>query len=186
MKRIFDIIFSIFLSFILIIPILIISIIIKSDSSGPVIHWSKRFGQNDKLFFMPKFRTMKKNTPQIATHLFKDVDRWITPFGSFLRKSSLDELPQLWSIIIGEMSFVGPRPALYNQNDLREIRNKHNIQKLKPGITGLAQIEGRDKLSIEDKVLLDKKYMFNQSLIFDMKIIYRTFFKILEGKNIKH
>ncbi len=183
--RIFNLTLSLFLCVIFFIPLLIISILVKLTSPGPAIHWSKRVGRQNKIFLMPKFRTMRIDTPQVATHLL-DGKSYLTPIGSFLRKSSLDELPQLWPVLTGEMSFVGPRPALFNQDDLVELRTKHNIHTLEPGITGWAQINGRDELSIEDKVKFDEIYLQKRSLSFDIKIIFLTAYKVLLRADISH
>lgn len=166
--------------------ICIIVILIKLDSKGPSIHWSRRIGKGNKEFLMPKFRTMQVGTPQLATHLLSRSDNYITRIGSILRKTSLDEIPQLYSILKGDMSFVGPRPALYNQKDLIIRRKKHNIDSLPPGITGWAQINGRDLISIDRKVELDHYYLLNKSLKFDMKIIYLTITKVPKGIDISH
>ena len=182
--------YEIFLSLILIIILLplmiLILIIIKIDSSGPVIHWSKRIGKTNKYFFMPKFRTMKINTPDIATHLVTDPNKYLTKSGKFLRKISLDETPQLYSILKGDMTFVGPRPALHNQFDLIKLRDRHNINELKPGITGWAQINGRDNISIEKKVEHDLFYFKNKNFFFDLKIILMTFISVFNKKSVSH
>ena len=179
-------IFSLILIFILI-PICIISIIsIKISSKGPIIHWSKRIGKNSKIFFMPKFRTMKIDTPNIATHLFKDNNQYLTSVGKFMRKSSIDEIPQLYSILKGDMVLVGPRPALFNQFDLIELRKNSKIDILKPGITGWAQINGRDEISVIKKVELDLYYLNNRSIRFDWYIILFTIIKVLKKDNIAH
>lgn len=171
---------------ILIIPMLLISLFIKITSPGPAIYWSKRVGKNNQIFMMPKFRTMWINTPQLATHLLKNSENHLTPFGSFLRKTSLDELPQLWSVLKGDMSLVGPRPALFNQYELIEMRTKKNIHTLKPGITGWAQINGRDEISEESKVHFDKEYLEKRSLTFDLKILLITVIKVLSKRDISH
>ena len=165
---------------------MIISILIKTLTPGRVMYWSERVGIKNKLFLMPKFRTMRENTPELATDKLKNPNKYITKFGKFLRKTSLDELPQIWNIFLGEMSFVGPRPALFNQYDLIEIRTKKGIHNLKPGLTGWAQINGRDSISLERKVELDYEYMKNSNFIMDMKIVLKTFVVILFPKNIKH
>ena len=184
--RIFNIFLSLMIGFILLIPIFIVCILVKVTSPGPVIHWSKRIGKNNALFRMPKFRTMRIDTPQVATHLLKDGQNYLTPIGSFLRKSSLDEIPQLWSVFIGDMNFVGPRPALFNQDDLRDLRTAMGVDKIEPGITGWAQINGRDEVSIAQKVEYDKEYLMKRSMRFDMKIIIITIFKVLNRANIQH
>ena len=186
MKRLFELILSLILIISIFPLLIIIAIVIKYDSKGPIIHWSKRVGRNNNLFEMPKFRTMQENTPQLASHLLGVNDKNITKVGSFLRKYSIDELPQLFSIIINDMSFIGPRPALFNQHDLIELRNKYNIQSLKPGITGWAQINGRDEILISQKVELEKFYLNNRSMILDIKIIFLTFFYVFRSKDISH
>ncbi len=186
LKRSFDIFLSVFLLILFSIPLLIIIILIKITDPGPAIHWSKRVGKKNILFKMPKFRSMKMATPQIATHLMTNPEQYVTSVGKVLRRTSLDELPQLWSIFIGEMSFVGPRPALYNQDDLVELRTSKGIHELTPGLTGWAQINGRDELSIPDKVGFDFYYLQNQSILLDIKILVATFFKSLNSENITH
>ena len=168
------------------IPIIIIAIIIRLTSRGPSIYWSDRVGKNNVIFKMPKFRTMQINTPAVATHLLKNSNNFITPVGNFLRITSLDELPQLWSILKGDMNFVGPRPALFNQNDLIDLRTKEGVNKLIPGLTGWAQVNGRDDLSIPDKVALDVEYMQHQSFWFDMKILWMTFLKVIKRTGVSH
>ena len=185
-KRIMDIILSIFALFIFIIPFVVIFLLIKFTSKGNVIHLSDRIGQNNKIFKMPKFRTMRIDTPLIATHLLEKPEEWVTPIGKILRKYSLDELPQIWSIFLGKMSIVGPRPALYNQNDLISLRKKYDIHTMVPGLTGLAQIQGRDDLSIEDKVKVDKEYFERRSLILDLNIILITIKNVFISENINH
>ncbi|MEN6318249.1 MAG: sugar transferase [Syntrophaceae bacterium] len=186
MKRIFDIVFSLFLLSLLSIPMILIALIIKITSQGPALYWSKRVGINNTIFKMPKFRTMRTDTPQVATHLMKDPDLFLTPVGSFLRKFSLDELPQLWSILKGNMSFVGPRPALFNQDDLIKLRSEKGISRLIPGITGWAQINGRDDLPIPVKVLYDEYYMQYQSFPFDLQILWKTIFKVIKKEGVTH
>ena len=186
MRRILDIFFSVLFFLILLIPILIISFLVCIFSSGSILFWSKRIGCNNIIFQMPKFRTMKLDTPDVATHLLENSSKYITPIGLFLRKTSLDELPQLWSIFIGDMTFIGPRPALYNQYDLIDLRTQYDIHKLKPGITGLAQVSGRDSLSIEKKVNFDLIYLKEKSLILNIKIIYLTLLKVFGSEGIKH
>ena len=185
-KRMMDIILSIIGLFIFFIPFIVIFFLIKFSSKGDVIYWSERIGQNNKIFKMPKFRTMRIDTPSIATHLLKKPEEWITPIGKILRKYSLDEIPQLWSIILGKMSVVGPRPALYNQDDLINLRKKYNVDTLVPGLTGLAQIRGRDDLSIEDKVKVDREYLEKCSLIMDLNIILITIKKVFISENVNH
>ena len=184
-KRLFDLTFSFLIILILIIPILIVSIYLKIDSSGPVFFLSKRVGKRKKIFLMPKFRTMINGTKEVETAQFKDVNR-ITNFGKILRKYSLDEIPQFFSVIVGDMSIVGPRPCLESQINLINLRDQNNIYSLKPGITGLAQISGRDNLELEEKVKYEIFYKNNQSFFLDLKILILTIFKILQTKNIKH
>ncbi|MBC7428164.1 MAG: sugar transferase [Bacteriovorax sp.] len=184
--RAFNIFFSLLALLIFSIPYFIVRILVRITSPGPAIHWSKRIGKNNDIFLMPKFRTMQIDTPQVATHLLADGKSYLTPIGSFLRKSSLDELPQLWSVLKGDMSLVGPRPALFNQYDLMELRTKKSIHTIAPGVTGWAQINGRDELSIEEKVKFDKEYLDKRSLLFDIKIIFLTGYKVLSRKNIQH
>ena len=186
MKRFFDLFVSIITLFFFIVPMIFIAIIIKMTSNGPVIHLSRRIGINNNKFLMPKFRTMHNNTPHVATHLLSDSDMYITKFGRFLRLSSLDELPQLVSVLKGDMSLVGPRPALFNQYDLIRLRQDKNIHLLIPGLTGIAQINGRDSNSLETKVLYDEDYLNNISLFNDFKIILKNFLIIIKPKNITH
>ena len=167
-------------------PMIIIAILIRLTSKGEAIYWSKRVGLNNNIFNMPKFRTMRINTPVIATHLLSNEDINYSPFGYFLRRTSLDELPQIFSILRGDMSFVGPRPALFNQDDLIQLRTKHNINKLMPGITGWAQVNGRDELSISEKVNFDLEYMEKKSFLFDVKILFMTLFKVIRNDGVKH
>ena len=186
MKRLSDLVIVLIISFFLIIPMLVLSILIFFTSKGNVSYWSERVGQFNRHFNMPKFRTMRENTPVIATHLLKNPDIHLTPIGSFLRKSSLDELPQLWSVLKGDMSIVGPRPALFNQDNLIILRKKREVDRLKPGITGWAQVNGRDELSISDKVALDVEYLNQQSFWFDMKILWMTLIKALRFNEVSH
>ena len=186
MKRLFDISLSIILSLLFLCPCIVIAMAIKLTSKGKVIYWSKRIGKNNLIFDMPKFRTMKINTPEVATHLLLNSSDALTPVGRFLRKYSLDEIPQLWTILIGNMSFVGPRPALFNQNDLIDLRISHGIDKLIPGLTGWAQINGRDQLLIEDKVEKDLEYLNNRSFMFDIKIMWLTIIKVFKKDGISH
>lgn len=185
-KRIFDLYLALLASLILALPFLIVLILVRLTSVGPILYWSDRVGRDNKIFKMPKFRTMQIGTPAVATHLLPNPSQFLTPVGSFLRKSSLDELPQLWSIIKGDMSFVGPRPALFNQEDLITLRTHHGVEKLIPGLTGWAQVNGRDELPIPEKVKLDLYYMNNQSCWLDIKIIFVTFFKVLRRDGIQH
>jgi len=168
------------------IPILLIVLLVKATSTGPAFHWSTRVGKNNVLFQMPKFRTMRTDAPDVATHLLTDSNRYITPVGTILRKTSLDELPQIWSILKGDMVFVGPRPALHNQGDLIALRTQKNLHLLTPGITGWAQINGRDTLTIPDKAELEVYYLQNRSFILDCKILARTLFAVFKRKNITH
>jgi len=185
-KRVFDIFLVIVGSIVLIIPLIIIAILIKIDSKGPVLFWSDRVGINNTIFKMPKFRTMRINTPAVATHLLTNPQAYITPFGGFLRRLSLDELPQLWSILKGDICIVGPRPALFNQDDLIKLRTEKGIHKLKPGLTGWAQINGRDELPIPVKVDLDEYYLKHRTFLFDMKIIILSFAKVLKREGVSH
>lgn len=184
-KKIFDLGLASTLLFVLAIPITVIAALVKTTSKGPVIYWSERIGQNNTRFWMPKFRTMKIETPEVATHLLQNSESWLTPIGGFLRKTSLDELPQLLSILKGEMSFVGPRPALHNQNDLILARSELSVDELLPGLTGWAQVNGRDELSIRDKVDLDAYYRKNKSFTLDLFILLKTFYTVLARKDIK-
>jgi len=186
MKRIFDLIFAIFLLFFSIIPMLIIALMVKLTSKGPVLFWSDRVGVNNTIFKMPKFRTMRLDTPAVATHLLRNADMYLTPIGGFVRKFSLDELPQLFNIISGDMSLVGPRPALFNQYDLIESRTKKNVHTLIPGVTGWAQINGRDNLSIPVKVEFDEYYLKNRTLLLDSKILLITLRKVIKKEGVSH
>ncbi len=186
LKRLFDFCLAFFVILLLFLPLLAIAIIIQFTSVGPILYWSDRIGSYNKIFKMPKFRTMRVDTPALATHLLQNPQQFLTPVGSFLRKSSLDELPQLWSIIRGDMSFVGPRPALFNQDDLVALRTEYGVDKLLPGLTGWAQINGRDELPIPVKVKLDVEYLHKQSFLFDVKIIFLTFLKVLRSDGVQH
>jgi len=186
MKRLVDLMLALVAMFVLLLPIIIVAILVKLTSKGPAVYWSDRVGQNNKIFKMPKFRSMKVDTPAVATHLLVDPKSVLTPVGDFLRKSSLDELPQLWSIIKGDMSFVGPRPALFNQDDLIALRTEKGVHELVPGLTGWAQINGRDELPIPQKVALDVEYLHHQSLSMDIKIIWLTFIKVLKKDGVSH
>ena len=186
MKRIFDIVFAVVLFLITSIPMLVIAFMVKITSRGPLLYWSDRVGIQNKIFKMPKFRTMFTDTPAVATHLLENADRHVTSVGSFLRKLSLDELPQLWSILKGDMSLVGPRPALYNQYDLISLRTEKGIHRILPGVTGWAQINGRDDILIPLKVEYDEFYLKNRSFLFDMKIIFLTFAKAIKAEGVKH
>ena len=186
MKRFFDIIIVTMLLPLLVIPILLITIAICLTSKGSSLYWSNRIGKDGVIFQMPKFRSMLINTPAVATHLLDNPDVYLSPIGGFLRRSSLDELPQLFSVLMGDMSFVGPRPALFNQDDLIALRTEKGVDKLLPGITGWAQVNGRDELSIPDKVALDVEYLNRQSFWFDMKILWMTFLKVINRDGVSH
>lgn len=186
MKRIFDILLSVLSAVMLLLPIAVVAAVVKLTSPGPVLYWSDRVGRGNRLFRMPKFRSMRVDTPTVATHLLTDPKAYITPVGAFLRKTSLDELPQIWSILVGDMSFVGPRPALFNQHDLIELRTRYGVDQLPPGLTGWAQINGRDELPIPAKVALDLEYMQRSSLWFDCVIIWRTAAKVLQRHGVSH
>ena len=186
MKRIFDILLTCILLIILFIPMVIIAVVIRLTSSGPALYWSNRVGQNNIMFKMPKFRTMQLDTPVVATHLMTEPDAYLTPIGSFLRRISLDECPQLFSILKGDMSFVGPRPALFNQDELINLRNEKRLDKLIPGLTGWAQVNGRDDLSIPEKVMLEVEYMNKKSFLFDLKILWITLLRVIETQGVSH
>lgn len=186
MKRSFDLIISFTLLVLFLFPMLCIAFIIKLTSSGPVLFWSKRVGRDNRLFSMPKFRSMRLDTPSVATHLLAHPDRYLSPIGRILRRSSLDELPQLWSILKGDMSIVGPRPALFNQHDLVALRTQYGVHKLTPGLTGLAQTSGRDELTLSDKVRLDVQYLHIRSFWLDLKILWRTAIKVIRREGISH
>lgn len=185
MKRLFDICLSACCLFIFGIPMLAVAIAVKLTSEGPALYWSDRVGRNNQIIRMPKFRTMRIDTPQVATHLLTGSKNWLTPIGAFLRKTSLDELPQLWSILTGDMSLVGPRPALFNQDDLIALRTTRGVHRLVPGLTGWAQINGRDELAIPEKVEFDFYYLENQSFLFDLRIMFATFVKVVRRDGIK-
>ena len=186
MKRIFDLFFGVMLFTLLAIPMLLIAITVRLTSKGSTLYWSDRVGKNNKIFKMPKFRSMLIDTPTVATHLLKSPDTYLSPIGDFLRRSSLDELPQLFSVLKGDISFVGPRPALFNQDDLIALRTDKGVDKLLPGITGWAQVNGRDELSIPDKVALDVEYLNRQSFWFDIKILWMTFLKVINRDGVSH
>jgi len=186
MKRIFDSLLGAAILVFLLIPMLLIAIAIRFSSKGSALYWSDRVGKNNKIFKMPKFRSMLVDTPAVATHLLDNPDSYLSPIGGFLRRSSLDELPQLFSVLKGDMSFVGPRPALFNQDDLIALRTENGVDKLLPGITGWAQVNGRDELSIPDKVALDVEYLDCQSFWFDIKILWMTFLKVVKRDGISH
>ncbi len=186
MKRLFDFFLSVSACLILAIPLLIVATAVRLTSPGPILFWSKRVGRDNHVFQMPKFRSMRIDTPAVATHLLQNPDQWLTPIGSFLRKSSLDELPQLWCILKGDMSFVGPRPALFNQDDLIAMRIERGVHQLVPGLTGWAQVNGRDELPIPKKVELDYEYLQRRSFLFDLKILWITVLKVLVRDGVSH
>lgn len=186
LKRTLDIIGVLILLIPLFLPLAVIAILVRVTSKGPAIYWSRRVGRHNKIFLMPKFRSMYVETPQVATHLLQNPETFITPFGKFLRKTSLDELPQLYSVLKGDMSFVGPRPALFNQDDLIDLRTKVGVDKLRPGITGWAQINGRDELPIPIKVDFDKYYLEHSSVLLDLKIVLSTAIKVFRKEGITH
>ncbi|MDI6746156.1 MAG: sugar transferase [Rhodocyclaceae bacterium] len=185
-KRLFDLTLGLCGAVVLALPILLVAILVKLTSAGPVLYWSDRVGKGNTLFRMPKFRSMRVGTPALATHLLADPGAYLTPIGSFLRKSSLDELPQLWSILKGDMSFVGPRPALFNQDDLIALRTQCGVHELTPGLTGWAQVNGRDELPIPEKVRLDAEYMQRESFGFDLRILWMTFVKVVRRDGVVH
>lgn len=186
MKRAFDIVVSGGALVVGLIPLLILALIVRLTSPGPALHWSRRVGRDNHIFRMPKFRTMRIDTPQVATHLLTDPERWVTPIGRLLRKTSLDELPQLWSVLKGDMSLVGPRPALFNQDDLVALRTEAGVERLRPGVTGWAQVNGRDELPIPEKVQFDIEYLVRQSMLFDLKIIIETVKQALQSRGVSH
>lgn len=186
MKRFIDFMLALIASVLLALPIFIVAILVKSTSPGPVLYWSNRVGKNNQIFKMPKFRSMEIGTPAVATHLLQNPKAYLTPIGSFIRKSSLDELPQLWSILVGDMSIVGPRPALFNQHDLVAQRTTAGVHKLVPGLTGWAQVNGRDEIPIPEKVKLDTEYLQRQSFLFDIYIVWLTFIKVLRHDGVSH
>jgi O-antigen biosynthesis protein WbqP len=186
MKRFFDQGLALLAAVFLALPIVMTALAVRLTSPGPVLYWSDRVGRHNRIFKMPKFRSMRIDTPAVATHLLQNPDQWLTPIGSFLRKSSLDELPQLWSILKGDMSFVGPRPALFNQDDLIALRTENGVHELVPGLTGWAQVNGRDELPIPQKVQLDVEYLERRTLLFDMKILWMTALKVLARDGVSH
>ena len=186
MKRLFDLVLALIAAILLIVPIVVVAVLVKLTSKGPALYWSDRVGMHNTIFKMPKFRSMKVDTPAVATHLLVDPGSVLSPVGGFLRKNSLDELPQLWCILKGEMSFVGPRPALFNQDDLIALRSEKEVDQLLPGLTGWAQVNGRDDLSIPEKVLLDVEYMHKKSFWFDLKVLWMTFLKVMDSQDISH
>ena len=186
MKRVFDIFLGCLAALVFLFPVLLVGMAVRLTSDGPALYWSNRVGRNNKIFKMPKFRSMRLGTPAVATHLLSDASSHLTPIGSFLRKSSLDELPQLWSILVGDMSFVGPRPALFNQHDLIDLRTQAGVQALTPGLTGWAQVNGRDELPIPKKVELDAEYLKRQGFWLDIKILWLTFLKVFLRDGVSH
>jgi len=186
MKRLFDFAVALVATVFLALAIMITALAVRLTSPGPALYWSDRVGRHNRIFKMPKFRSMRIDTPAVATHLLQNPEQWLTPIGSFLRKSSLDELPQLWSILKGDMSFVGPRPALFNQEDLIALRTEKGVHELVPGLTGWAQVNGRDELPIPQKVQLDVEYLERRSLLFDMKILWMTALKVLASDGVSH
>lgn len=186
MKRLFDLTLGLVATILLLLPLAAMAIAVRLTSPGPALYWSDRVGRHNRIFKMPKFRSMRIDTPAVATHLLQNPEQWLTPIGSFLRKSSLDELPQLWSILRGDMSFVGPRPALFNQDDLIALRTEKGVHELPPGLTGWAQVNGRDELPIPQKVALDVEYLQKHSLLFDLKILWRTAKKVLSSDGVSH
>lgn len=186
MKRLFDLTLAFVTAVVLVIPVLIVALAVRLTSPGPVLYWSDRVGRHNRIFKMPKFRSMRIDTAAVAKHLLQNPDQWLTPVGSFLRKSSLDELPQLWSILKGDMSFVGPRPALFNQDDLIALRTEKGVHELVPGLTGWAQVNGRDELPIPQKVELDAEYLQRRSFRFDLKVLWMTVLKVLARDGVSH
>ena len=186
MKRLFDLAMALVAALFLVLPIAAVALAVRQTSPGPALYWSDRVGRANRIFKMPKFRSMRIDTPAVATHLLDNPSQWLSPVGSFLRKSSLDELPQLWSILKGDMSFVGPRPALFNQHDLIALRTEKGIHELVPGLTGWAQVNGRDELPIPQKVALDAQYLERKSFLFDLKILWMTVLKVTAGKGVSH
>ncbi len=186
MKRLFDLAVALVATVFLALPIVFVALAVRLTSPGPALYWSDRVGRHNRIFKMPKFRSMRIDTPAVATHLLQNAEQWLTPIGSFLRKSSLDELPQLWSILKGDMSFVGPRPALFNQDDLIALRTEKGVHELLPGLTGWAQVNGRDELPIPQKVQLDAEYLQRRSLRFDLKILWMTALKVIARNGVSH
>ena len=186
MKRLFDLTLALLAALCLCVPLVLVALAVRLTSPGPVLYWSERVGRHNRLFRMPKFRSMRVDTPVVATHLLTEPAAWLTSIGSFLRKSSLDELPQLWSILRGDMSFVGPRPALFNQQDLIELRTRQGVHELVPGLTGWAQVNGRDELDTSTKVALDAEYLRRQGFWFDLKIIALTALKVIRRESVTH
>jgi O-antigen biosynthesis protein WbqP len=185
-KRCFDLLLALLALCLLALPMLVVALAVRLSSPGPALYWSDRVGKDNALFKMPKFRSMRIDTPAVATHLLDKPEQWLTPIGPFIRKTSLDELPQLWCILTGDMSFVGPRPALFNQHDLIALRTAQGVHTLVPGLTGWAQINGRDELAIPEKVRFDAQYLHERSLLLDMRIIWRTFVQALRSQGVSH
>lgn len=185
-KRLFDLVLGLVATTIMLVPVSLVALLVRLTSPGPALYWSDRIGRQNRIFKMPKFRSMRMGTPAVATHLLANPKAHLTPIGSFLRKSSLDELPQLWSILVGDMSFVGPRPALFNQHDLIELRTQKGVHTLVPGLTGWAQVNGRDELPIPQKVELDAEYLQRQGFWFDIKILWLTFLKVVKRDGVSH
>ncbi|MGO4478346.1 sugar transferase [Massilia sp. 2TAF26] len=186
MKRVVDFVLALIASLIFLPLLSVLAVVVKLTSKGPVLYWSDRVGRDNRMFSMPKLRTMRTDTPVVATHLLSDPNQYLTPVGGFLRRTSLDELPQLWCILTGDMSVVGPRPALFNQQNLIELRTEHGVHTIRPGLTGWAQINGRDELPIPDKVRLDADYLHRQSFVFDAKVMILTFIKVARREGITH
>ncbi len=185
MKRLVDVILSLCVLILIVPLLLIVALVLKLTSDGPVLYWSVRYGRDNVRFLMPKFRTMIVSAPEVATHLLVDPNDWLTPVGSFLRKTSLDELPQLWSILVGDMSLVGPRPALHNQTDLIQLRTQLKVHRLTPGLTGWAQLNGRDDLNLTDKVRYDAEYLARKSIMFDLKILALTVISVIRCRGVR-
>ncbi|HCY64051.1 MAG TPA: UDP-phosphate galactose phosphotransferase [Oxalobacteraceae bacterium] len=186
MKRIFDLVLALCAAMALLIPTLLVALLVRLTSPGPVLYWSERVGRCNRIFRMPKFRSMRVDTPAVATHLLTNPKAYLTPIGSFLRRSSLDELPQLWSILKGDMSFVGPRPALFNQSDLIDLRTQAGVHELVPGLTGWAQVNGRDELSVPEKVKYDAEYLRKRSFFLDLRILWLTFVNVVSRDGVSH
>jgi O-antigen biosynthesis protein WbqP len=185
-KRLFDILLALVVLLIFLLPMCLVALAIKLSSNGPILYWSQRVGKHNRIFNMPKFRSMRVDTPAVATHLLAKPEQYLTPIGPFLRKTSLDEVPQLWSILAGDMSFVGPRPALFNQEDLITLRTERGVHTLTPGLTGWAQINGRDELSIADKVDFDTAYLRSRTFVLDLTILWKTFMQVWKRDGISH
>lgn len=186
MKRAFDLVLALLASVLLFVPVALVALAVRTTSRGPVVYWSDRVGRDNRIFRMPKFRSMRVDTPAVATHLLENPEQWLTPIGSFLRRSSLDELPQLWSILKGDMSFVGPRPALFNQADLIALRTECGVHRLTPGLTGWAQVNGRDEIPLPQKVALDRQYLERCSVLFDLHILWLTAAMVLRREGVSH